>query len=170
MGFTKVLGQKAYSHTITFQVNSSINSIYELVAKSAIDSSVFASKGLIKKIKSSSIIEGIWEYKNAKRRIEFTNGSFIYQTILVFNKNEQIKYQITGFKGFMASLTSGGNEEWIFKKLDGNKTEIKWTFQLYRKNIFTALVLRGFVKDDIKPMMQQSIKLIQSKFNTKSDE
>lgn len=164
MSFTNPEKQKGYSHSITFEVNESLDSVFQLIAQSAIDSSLFGTKGLIKKIKTSSIVEGNWADANAKRKIEFANGSFIYQTIVTLSKNEKIEYNISGFKGFMSSLTSGGKEEWVFKKIDAQKTEIKWTFHFYRKNLFTALVLRGFVKDDIKPMMQQSVKIIQSKF------
>ncbi|MEJ7558566.1 MAG: SRPBCC family protein [Pedobacter sp.] len=151
--------------TVTAIVDAPIGQAFDYIAPIYLPR-IFPGAGLIPGITNTSINEG-WNKAGLSRTVYFADGSTSQETMLTHNAPTSFSYKNVNFTSpVLGALMSRLEGEWLFTKIDDDKTKIEWTYRTIPTNFFARIFIRVVLIRFFKQMLQQALDISKNDLET----
>lgn len=111
----------------------------------------------IKKPVNLVVLSGTWPETGSVRRLEFSDGHFVLERVLQNDFPNTFRYQVWDYTSAAGSSLSYALGEQSWRVLPDGRAELTWTYSLRARSPLFAPFVRGFVENDMKPLMDRAL-------------
>ncbi len=111
----------------------------------------------IKKPVDAVVLSGEWPEAGSARRLEFSDGHYVFERVLVNDFPHLFRYQVWGYTSSAGDNLAYAIGEQRWRVTDEGQSALTWTYRLRPKSRLRAPFIRFFVRNDMRPLMDNAL-------------
>ena len=131
--------------TMETRIEGAVADVFDFVAAEDVLPRVLAGYGILPAVVKTSGNTGPWDRPGSRRTVHLKDRTTAREEVTAYRRPEYFAHKTSEYTFALKYLATGAVGEWWFK-LDGNSTELRWTYTFQGKSIFTAVPLSLFVR------------------------